>query len=94
MKDGKQPAWLTIAAVLAAVFGNGAVLMLIFRIRGILFLPALLLYLLLLCLGSGWMLRKRDLQRLSNELQITEEEVRELLRKAKKQKRKQKRQVS
>lgn len=88
MKTEKRPIWLILTAVLAVVFGNAAVIMLIFQIRGLLFLPVLLLYAAILCVGCAWLLRKRELQRLSAELQVTEEEVRELIRKAKKQERK------
>ena len=86
MNGKKLPGWLTIAGAAAAILGNAALLLLIFRIEGRAFAPVLAAYAVLLCLVCGILLRRRDLKRLSAELQISEEEVFAMIRDAKRKK--------
>ena len=86
MKQRKLPNWLLVAGAAAAILLNAAVLLLIFRIEGRAFGPVLAAYAVLLCLVCGILLRRRDLKRLSAELQISEEEVLAMIRDAKRKK--------
>ena len=86
MKQRKLPNWLLVAGAAAAILLNAAVLLLIFRIEGRAFGPVLAAYAILLCAVCGVLLRRRDLKRLSAELQISEEEVLAMIRAAKRKK--------
>ena len=83
MKKKKLPVWLAVAAVAAAILLNAAAVVLIFRIEGPAFLPVLVLYAVLLLCVCAWLLRRRDLQRLGAELEISEQEVLQKIREAK-----------
>ena len=86
MKRKKLPNWLILVGAAAVILLNAAVLLLIFRIEGRAFAPVLAAYAVLLCAVCGLLLRRRDLKRLSAELQISEEEVLAMIREAKRKK--------
>jgi len=85
MKKKKLPNWLAVVAVAAVILLNAALVVLIFRIEGPAFVPVLVLYAVLLLAALAGLLRRRDVQRLGAELEISENEVMEKIRDAKRQ---------
>ena len=74
------PGWLTFLLLLAVLWGNVWLVVRIFSLRGWQFPAALAAYFVILCGALALILRKRELRRLSVELEMPEKELPAYLR--------------
>lgn len=81
------PGWLTFLLLLAVLWVNVWLVVRIFSLRGWQFPAALAAYFVALCLTLVLILRKRELRRLSVELEMPEKELPAYLRRLRREQR-------
>lgn len=81
------PDWLTFLLLLAVLWVNVWLVVRIFSLRGWQFPAALAAYFVALCLTLALILRKRELRRLSVELEMPEKELPAYLRRLRREQR-------